>query len=151
MNVRAYVGAQMPDREPVSHTRGRQHGTGKLVAVSHGVAGKPRRTTVSGPEAERVAQMMYALATPSRVHILGCLRDGPKTVGEIVEFVAMAQSAASHQLRVLREMRFVVGERHGRQVLYRLHDEHVASLLDEAVFHVYHLDLGAAAHRRAAS
>jgi DNA-binding transcriptional ArsR family regulator len=101
--------------------------------------------------AERVAQMMYALATPSRVHILGCLRDGPRTVGEIVEFVAMAQSAVSHQLRVLRDMRFVVGERQGRQVLYRLHDDHVASLLDEAVFHMHHLDLGAAAERRAAS
>jgi hypothetical protein len=41
--------------------------------------------------------MMYELATPSRVHILGCLRDGPKTVGETVEVVAMAQSAVSHQ------------------------------------------------------
>jgi len=65
--------------------------------------------------------------------------------------VGMAQSAVSHQLRVLREMKFVVGERRGRQVLYRLHDEHVASLLDEAVFHMQHLDLGTVAQRRAAS
>ena len=39
----------------------------------------------------------------------------------------------------------LIGERRGRHVLYRLHDEHVASLLDEAVFHMQHLDLGAAA------
>jgi DNA-binding transcriptional ArsR family regulator len=101
--------------------------------------------------AERVAQMMQALATPSRVHILGCLRDGPQTVGEIVAAVGMAQSAVSHQLRVLRDMRFVIGERRGRQVLYRLHDEHVASLLDEAVFHMQHLDLRVVTQRRAAS
>jgi DNA-binding transcriptional ArsR family regulator len=95
--------------------------------------------------------MMQALATPSRVHILGCLRDGPQTVSEIVAAVGMAQSAVSHQLRVLRDMRFVIGERRGRQVVYRLHDGHVASLLDETVFHMQHLDLGAAAKRRAAS
>ena len=122
-----------------------------LRRVSHGVEGKARRTVVTGSVAERVAPMMQALATPSRVHILGCLREGPQTVSEIVAAIGMEQSAVSHQLRVLREMRFVVGERRGRQVLYSLHDEHVASLLDEAVFHMQHLDLGALAQRRAAS
>jgi ArsR family transcriptional regulator, nickel/cobalt-responsive transcriptional repressor len=72
-------------------------------------------------------------------------------VSEIVQTVGMAQSAVSHQLGVPREMRFVVGERQARQVLYRLHDEHVASLLDEAVCHMQHLDLGAPAQRREAS
>ena len=51
----------------------------------------------------------------------------------------MEQSAVSHQLRVLREYGLVVAERRGRQRLYALHDEHVASLLDEAVGHVAHL------------
>jgi DNA-binding transcriptional ArsR family regulator len=121
---------------------------GTLSTVGHGVQGRRGRTEVTGSVAERVAQMMQALATPSRVHILGCLREGPRSVSEIVETVGMAQSAVSHQLRVLRQMRFVVGERHGRNVLYRLHDEHVASLLDEAVSHMQHLDLGAIASRR---
>lgn len=85
---------------------------------------------------------MRALAVPSRVQILGCLRNGSRTVGELVDAVSMAQSAVSHQLRVLRDMRLVVADRQGRQVLYSLHDEHVASLLDEVVFHVEHLDLG---------
>ena len=119
--------------------------------MSHGVQGKPPKTVVTGSVAERVAQMMQALVTPSRVHILGCLRDGPRSVSEIVASVEMSQSAVSHQLRVLRDMRFVIGERRGRRVLYRLHDEHVASLLDEAVFHMQHLDLGIGAQRRAAS
>jgi hypothetical protein len=37
----------------------------------------------------------------------------------------------------------VVGERQGRRVVYALHDEHVAELLDQTVFHVQHLRLGA--------
>ena len=119
--------------------------------MGHGVEGKARRTAVTGGVAVRVAQIMQALATPSRVHLLGCLRDGPRSVGELIEAVGLSQPAVSHQLRVLREMGFVIGERQGRRVMYRLHDEHVASLLDEAIWHCQHLELGAATPARAAS
>ena len=57
----------------------------------------------------------------------------------------MEASAVSHQLRSLRQLRLVVGERRGKQVFYALHDSHVAELLDQAVFHVQHLTLGARA------
>ena len=99
-------------------------------------------TTVTGSVAQRVAQMMQALATPSRVHILGCLREGPQSVSQIIETVGMAQSAVSHQLRLLRALGLVSGTRHGRSIVYRLYDNHVAMLLDEAVYHIEHLRLG---------
>lgn len=89
-----------------------------------------------------VAQTMQALATPSRVRILGHLRGGACGVGELAEAVGMEPSAVSHQLRVLRHLGFVVGRRDGRRVLYDLHDDHVALLLDEAIAHVEHLRLG---------
>ena len=95
--------------------------------------------SLSSETAEAVADAMFALSTGSRVRILSHLRDRPHTVGELMEAVGMEQSAVSHQLRVLREYGLVVAERRGRQRLYALHDEHVASLLDEAVGHVAHL------------
>ena len=52
--------------------------------------------------------------------------------------IGMEQSAVSHQLRVLRDHGLVVAERKGRHRVYALHDEHVASLLDEAIGHVAH-------------
>jgi DNA-binding transcriptional ArsR family regulator len=91
---------------------------------------------LSAREAEKVADAMFALSTPSRVLILSRLRERPHTVGELTEAIGMEQSAVSHQLRVLREHRLVVAERQGRQRVYTLHDEHVASLLDEAIGHV---------------
>ena len=94
---------------------------------------------LSAATAESVADAMFALSTPSRVRILSLLRTGPHTVGELMDAVGMEQSAVSHQLRVLREHRLVVAERHGRQRLYALHDEHVASLIDEALGHVARL------------
>lgn len=94
--------------------------------------------------AAAVADTMQALATPSRVRILGRLRAGPLSVSELAEVVGMEPSAVSHQLRVLRHLRFVVGRRHGRQIVYDLHDDHVAHLLEEAISHVEHVQLGLA-------
>ena len=88
---------------------------------------------------------MQALAAPSRVRILGRLREGPCSVARLADAVEMEPSAVSHQLRLLRHLGLVVGERQGRAVVYRLHDEHVGVLLDEAVFHVEHVRLRYAA------
>jgi ArsR family transcriptional regulator, nickel/cobalt-responsive transcriptional repressor len=89
-----------------------------------------------------VAKTMQALATPSRVRILSRLGAGPCSVGELTEAVEMEQSAVSQQLRVLRHLGLVVGERRGRSVIYALHDDHVGVLLAEAVSHTEHLRLG---------
>jgi DNA-binding transcriptional ArsR family regulator len=92
-----------------------------------------------------VADTMQALATPSRVRILGALALRPCSVGELTAAVDMEQSAVSQQLRVLRHLGLVVGERRGRQVIYALHDEHVQVLLTEALAHIDHVRLGLAA------
>ena len=92
--------------------------------------------------ADAVASTMQALATPSRVRILGRLHAGAASVNELAEAVDMEPSAVSHQLRLLRHLGFVVGHRDGRHVVYDLHDDHVAHLLVEAISHVEHLQLG---------
>jgi DNA-binding transcriptional ArsR family regulator len=100
---------------------------------------------LSSDTARAVAETMQALAAPSRVRILSRLAAGPCSVGELADDIAMEQPAVSQQLRVLRHLGLVVGERDGRQVIYALHDEHVRSLLTEAVSHTEHLRLGLAA------
>ncbi len=67
--------------------------------------------------AGRLADTMFALSTPSRVQIFGCLLGGPRSVSELMEALDMEQSAVSHQLRVLR-------------------DDHVVTLLQTALRHV---------------
>jgi DNA-binding transcriptional ArsR family regulator len=111
--------------------------------MSHG--GETELAFVSSDTARSVAETMQALATPSRVRILSRLGAGPCSVGELARAVAMEQSAVSQQLRVLRHLGLVVGERTGRQVIYALHDDHVRALLTEAISHTEHLRLGLAA------
>ncbi|MEU8685472.1 metalloregulator ArsR/SmtB family transcription factor [Streptomyces sp. NPDC048611] len=89
-----------------------------------------------------VAATLQALSTPSRLRILARLQESPCAVGDLAAAVGMEQSACSHQLRLLRNLGLVTGERHGRSIVYALYDHHVAELLDQALFHVEHLRLG---------
>ncbi|MFJ2023819.1 ArsR/SmtB family transcription factor [Streptomyces sp. NPDC087897] len=112
--------------------------------------GHGRVTTSSASTRERldavgaadVAATLQALATPSRLYILARLQEGPCPVGELAEAVGMESSACSHQLRLLRNLGLVTGERQGRSIVYSLYDDHVAELLDQALYHVEHLRLG---------
>jgi ArsR family transcriptional regulator, nickel/cobalt-responsive transcriptional repressor len=99
---------------------------------------------LDGETAGIVAETMQALSTSSRVRILSRLGAGPCSVGELSRDVQMEQSAVSQQLRVLRHLGLVVGQRKGRSVIYALHDDHVGVLLAEAVSHAEHLRLGLA-------
>lgn len=92
--------------------------------------------------AQAVAETMQALATPSRLRILGQLHSGPSSVNELAAAVGMEASAVSHQLRVLRHLGLVVGRRDGRSIVYDLYDDHVGELLEQAIGHVEHLRLG---------
>jgi len=113
-----------------------------LLEMAHGVQGQSHTGELDAATAREVAQTMQALATPSRVRILGRLRHTPCSVGELADAVSMERSAVSQQLRVLRHLGLVIGERRGRNIVYALHDSHVADLLDQAVFHIEHVRLG---------
>ncbi|MFF4689976.1 ArsR/SmtB family transcription factor [Streptomyces sp. NPDC001307] len=99
-------------------------------------------TRLDAESAARVATTLQALATPSRLLILSRLREGPCAATELAAEVGMEQSACSHQLRLLRNLGLVVGRRQGRSVIYALYDNHVAELLDQAVYHIEHQRLG---------
>lgn len=111
--------------------------------MGHGVEGRDRPTArLDAEAAAHVATTLQALATPSRLLILSELRQGPLAVTELAASIGMEQSAVSHQLRLLRNLGLVVGARTGRSIVYSLYDNHVAQLLDEAIYHSEHLRLG---------
>jgi ArsR family transcriptional regulator, nickel/cobalt-responsive transcriptional repressor len=113
--------------------------------MGHATRGQsPPATRLDAATAAHVATTLQALATPSRLRILTELRQGARPVSELAEAVGMEQSAVSHQLRLLRHLGLVAGNRDGRNIVYSLYDNHVAQLLDEAVYHSEHLRLGLA-------
>lgn len=86
-----------------------------------------------------IAAIFSALGDPTRLHMLMTLwQAGPLNVGSLAERVGMSDSAVSHQLRLLRALRLVQSERQGRTIIYRLDDEHIVGLLQQALDHQHH-------------
>ncbi len=94
--------------------------------------------SVTVEESQRIAEVMSGLATPTRVQILSHLMDAPATVGELTDAISVSQAAVSNHLRILRHLGLVHGDRQGRNVVYRLTDNHVQSMLQDILEHTRH-------------
>lgn len=111
-----------------------------VTMVGH-VTGQ-RTGSLSVADANRLAEIMQALASPVRLRILSALVARPCTVTELSEQLEVGQTTVSNHLRLLRHLSLVTGSRDGRHVHYSLFDDHVTELLDEAIGHLEHLPRG---------
>ena len=93
-------------------------------------ASRPRDTLVA------TGELLRALAAPVRIAIVLQLRDSERCVHELVDALGVTQPLISQHLRVLKSAGVVYGERHGREVVYRLVDDHLSHIVVDAVAHV---------------
>ncbi len=82
---------------------------------------------------ERTAELFKVLGDGTRVKILYYLLQEELCVCDLTVLVGSTQSAVSHQLRVLRNLRIVQGRKDGKQVFYSICSEHARQLLLEAL------------------
>ena len=85
-----------------------------------------------------LADLFSALSDPTRLRIISVLLENELNVGDIATQLTMTESAVSHQLRGLRQLRLVRSRKNGRQVYYALDDDHVAKLYRLGLDHVEH-------------
>ncbi len=85
-----------------------------------------------------LADLFATLGDASRVRIIAALQNGELNVGALADQLGSSVSAVSHQLRILRQMRVVQARKEGREVFYRLDDEHVADLFQRGLDHILH-------------
>ena len=89
--------------------------------------------------AQALAELFRALADPTRLRLIApLLAAGAATAGALARQGGLSESAVSHQLRGLRQMRLVRTRRAGRHVWYALDDDHVAALYRMGLDHVRH-------------
>ena len=88
--------------------------------------------------AAQLAELFRALSDTSRVRLLSVLTAGEMNVGAMAELVGISESAVSHHMRGLRQMRLVRARKEGRQVFYCLDDDHIAELFQRGLDHVQH-------------
>jgi ArsR family transcriptional regulator, lead/cadmium/zinc/bismuth-responsive transcriptional repressor len=89
-------------------------------------------------KAIQLAELFSALSDASRIRIISLLLDGEMSVSALADELKMTESAVSHQLRGLRQMRLVRARKEGRQVFYTLEDDHVTKLYIMGLDHVEH-------------
>ena len=91
------------------------------------------------PEKEtlgHIAELFKGFADPTRVHILALLLSKEELcVTQIAQNVQLSQSAISHQLRLLKQMRLIKYRREGKNILYSLADDHVKTILEMGLQH----------------
>lgn len=88
--------------------------------------------------ASRLAELFSALSDTSRVRIIAVLTGGEMNVGALAEEVDISESAVSHHMRHLRQMRLVRTRKEGRFVYYALDDDHIDDLFRCGLEHVLH-------------
>jgi len=99
-------------------------------------AGQPRTPTQPAATLAEAGELLRALAAPVRIAIVLQLRDADRCVHELVDALDVTQPLISQHLRVLKAAGVVQGERRGREVVYRLVDDHLAHIVVDAVEHV---------------
>ena len=96
-----------------------------------------RAGNLAAREALRLADIFAALSDPTRLRLLDALaRTEEMCVCDLCALLDLRQSAVSHQLRLLRNLRLVKNRRAGRLVYYSLDDEHVRCLMSDGLDHV---------------
>jgi len=84
---------------------------------------------------EAAAALLKALAHPLRLAIALQLHTEPRCVHELTEALHTSQPLVSQHLRVLRGAQVVASERRGREVTYRLDDDHIGHIVLDAIIH----------------
>jgi DNA-binding transcriptional ArsR family regulator len=110
-----------------------------------------RETLIGEPEVTDLAEIFRALGEPARVRILDALSHGELCVCDLAALVRMTESAVSHQLRLLRNLRLVKPRRDGRMVFYALDDRHIITLFRQGLRHVQENGRDTARHARPAA
>jgi DNA-binding transcriptional ArsR family regulator len=95
-------------------------------------------TVLDEEKASQLAELFRSLSDPSRIRLISVMAKGEINVGSLAQQVGISESSASHHLRGLRQMRLVRARKEGRQVYYRLDDEHVADLYQRGLEHILH-------------
>jgi ArsR family transcriptional regulator, lead/cadmium/zinc/bismuth-responsive transcriptional repressor len=86
--------------------------------------------------AAHVAELFRAFSDTSRVRILSIIVEQELNTSALAELVGVTESAISHHMRGLRQMKIVRARRNGKEVYYSVVDPHIIALFQQGVRHV---------------
>ncbi|MFD0682002.1 MULTISPECIES: ArsR/SmtB family transcription factor [unclassified Paenibacillus] len=97
-----------------------------------------KQNLITEHTAAGLAEVFKALGDPTRVKIIYTLVQNELCVHDLTVVLDMSQSAISHQLRYLRNLRIVKRRKVGKTVFYSLDDEHIEQIFVQMLQHIKH-------------
>ena len=83
-----------------------------------------------------MADFYKVFGDSTRIKFLCVLLKAEVCVCDLAEILSMTQSAISHQLRVLKQMKLVKNRREGKTVYYSLADDHIQTIISQGMEHI---------------
>lgn len=83
-----------------------------------------------------LAEFYKVFGDTTRIKILYILLKSEMCVCDISQVLGVSQSAVSHQLRMLKQMKLVKYRREGKSVFYSLSDHHIELILRQGLEHI---------------
>ena len=92
--------------------------------------------TLDEHTAAHVAELFRSFSDTSRVRILYAIIEQEMNTSRLAEMIGLTESAVSHHLRGLRQQHLIQAHRAGKEVFYRVIDEHIIALFQQGVKHI---------------
>jgi DNA-binding transcriptional ArsR family regulator len=97
---------------------------------------KPLSPILDEHTAAHVAELFRSFSDTSRVRILSAIIEKEVNISALAGMVGVTESAVSHHMRGLRQMRLVQARREGKEVYYSIVDPHITALLQQGIAHI---------------
>ena len=83
-----------------------------------------------------LAEFFKVFGDVTRLKLLSVLFHSEMCVCDLAKTLNMTQSAISHQLRILKQMKLVKNRREGKTVFYSLADGHIKTIINQGTEHI---------------
>lgn len=124
MNICSYIGGKMKNEKCA------------VTVIDEKTVEAIKKTMLDHYTTERLSDTFKALGDPTRIRIIYALSRRKLCVCDLSAALSMSQSAVSHQLRTLRNLKLVKFEKRGKNVYYSLDDEHIMNIFNKCLEHV---------------
>ena len=104
-----------------------------FIHVHEDVVKKVKEHIPAERELNDLAEFFKVFGDVTRLKLLSVLFHSEMCVCDLAKTLNMTQSAISHQLRILKQMKLVKNRREGKTVFYSLADGHIKTIINQGM------------------
>lgn len=104
--------------------------------IHEDIIDEARKRMLSNGELSKLVKFFKVIGDDTRIRILWALDNNEMCVCDIANLLGMTKSSVSHSLNILRKNKVVKFKRVGREVMYKLDDEHIKEVFEVGLTHI---------------